>query len=261
MSEKLCLQWNDFSANIKEAFGNLREDKDFNDVTLVCEDGQQVTCHRIILVASSPFFQNLLRMNKHSNLLVYMRGVSSLDLVAILDFLYCGEANLLQENLDSFLALAEDLQLKGLRGRATAEDLTQEEKVKRPKKNNQAPKKVGRHTPSDPFESNVAPEILSKNQDIKDETVLPTNNLTEDFQELDEKINSLMEKTLRKLSSGKVLYTCKVCGKEAQSGDVKKHIEANHLEGVSIPCRHCDKTFRSMRAVDHHAKKWHLNEI
>ena len=39
MSEKLCLQWNDFQENIKSAFGNLREDKDFKDVTLVCVDG------------------------------------------------------------------------------------------------------------------------------------------------------------------------------------------------------------------------------
>ena len=32
MSEKLCLQWNDFQDNIKSAFRNLREDKDFKDV-------------------------------------------------------------------------------------------------------------------------------------------------------------------------------------------------------------------------------------
>ena len=31
-------------------------------------------------------------------------------------FLYIGEANVLQENLDSFLALAEELRLKGLTG-------------------------------------------------------------------------------------------------------------------------------------------------
>ena len=38
------------------------------------------------------------------------------DLVAMMDFLYCGEANVLQENLDTFLALANELQLKGLTG-------------------------------------------------------------------------------------------------------------------------------------------------
>ena len=53
MSEKLCLQWNDFQENIKNALRNLREDNDFADVTLACEDGQQVEAHKVILAASS----------------------------------------------------------------------------------------------------------------------------------------------------------------------------------------------------------------
>ena len=46
-----------------------------------------------------------------------MRGVNSKDLLATMDFLYQGEASVLQENLDSFLAFAEELQLKGLIGK------------------------------------------------------------------------------------------------------------------------------------------------
>ena len=56
MSEKLCLQWNDFQDNIKGAFKNLRKENDFANVTLACEDGQQVEAHKVILAASSPFF-------------------------------------------------------------------------------------------------------------------------------------------------------------------------------------------------------------
>ena len=114
MSEKLCLQWNDFKENVITAFGSLRDDRDFSDVTLACEDGQQVEAHKVILAASSPFFQNLLKRNKHSHPLIYMRGVQSLDLLSIVDFLYFGEAKVFQENLDSFLAVAEELQLTGL---------------------------------------------------------------------------------------------------------------------------------------------------
>ena len=105
-SEKLCLQWNDFQSNIKSAFGELRKDQDFADVTLVCEDGQQILAHKVILVSSSPFFMDILRRNKHPHPLVYMRGIKSNDLLAIVDFLYFGEANVFQEHLDTFLALA-----------------------------------------------------------------------------------------------------------------------------------------------------------
>merc|ERR1719341_1043916 len=115
MSEKLCLQWNDFQDNVNSAFGNLRESTDFADVTLACEDGHQIEAHKVVLAASSPFFQAIFKKTKHSYPLIYMRGMNSVDLAAIVDFLYCGEANVYQENLDSFLAIAEELQLKCLR--------------------------------------------------------------------------------------------------------------------------------------------------
>ena len=130
MSEKLCLQWNDFKDNVKVAFANFREDKDFSDVTLACEDGEQVEAHKLVLAASSPFFQNLFKRNKHPHPLVYMRGLKSDDLLAILDFLYNGEANVNQDNLDSFLALAEELQLKGLRSQVEKEEEAPQGKYK-----------------------------------------------------------------------------------------------------------------------------------
>ena len=46
-----------------------------------------------------------------------MRGVKSADLRAIVDFLYQGEANVFQDDLDSFLAIAQELKLKGLTGK------------------------------------------------------------------------------------------------------------------------------------------------
>ena len=122
MSEKLCLQWNDFKSNVNTAFANLREDSDFTDVTLICEDGKQINAHKVILATSSPFFQRLLKRNKHAHPLIYMRGIKTEDLRAIVDFLYCGEANVFQENLDSFLAIAEELELKGLMGGSQEEE-------------------------------------------------------------------------------------------------------------------------------------------
>ena len=70
MSEKLCLQWNDFKDNAINAFGSLRDDNDFADVTLACEDGHQIEAHKVVLAASSPFFQAILKKNKHSHPLI-----------------------------------------------------------------------------------------------------------------------------------------------------------------------------------------------
>ena len=70
----------------------------------------------MVLASASPFFMELLKRMKHSQPLIYLRGVRSADLVAMVDFLYLGEANILQKDLDTFLTLAEDLKLNGLSG-------------------------------------------------------------------------------------------------------------------------------------------------
>ena len=70
------------------AFGSFREDKEFSDVTLASEDGHKKEAHKVMLSAYSPFFQNLLKISKHAiaHPLIYMRGIQSKDLVAIVFF-------------------------------------------------------------------------------------------------------------------------------------------------------------------------------
>ena len=113
-TEKFCLRWNDFESNISVAFRELREDKDFFDVTLTCDDEQQLQAHKVILSACSPFFRNILRRNPHQHPLLYLKGVKYTDLQSVLNFMYHGEVNVAQEELNSFLAVAEDLRVKGL---------------------------------------------------------------------------------------------------------------------------------------------------
>ena len=119
-SEKFCLKWEDFQKNIVGNFKDLREGPDFTDVTLACDD-QQVEAHKVILSASSPFFQNILKINKHPHPLIYMRGLKYKDLVSIVDFIYHGEVNIHQEDLNTFLDLATEMELKGLAGSSSDE--------------------------------------------------------------------------------------------------------------------------------------------
>jgi len=112
-TEKFCLRWNDFEANISSAFCDLKEEKDFSDVTLVCAD-QHVEAHRVILAACSPFFKKVLRKVQHSHPLIYLKGVEFSDLEAVLSFVYHGEVNVEEADLKNFLAVAEELEVKGL---------------------------------------------------------------------------------------------------------------------------------------------------
>jgi BTB/POZ domain len=48
-TEKFCLKWNDFETNISVAFRDLREEKDFFDVTLACDDSQ-IQAHKVSIL-------------------------------------------------------------------------------------------------------------------------------------------------------------------------------------------------------------------
>ena len=112
-SEKFCLRWNDFESNISTAFRELREDKDFFDIALACEN-EVIQAHKVILSACSPFFRDVLRRYPNQNPLLYLKGVKYTDIHSVLNFMYHGEVNVAQEDLNSFLAVAEDLKVKGL---------------------------------------------------------------------------------------------------------------------------------------------------
>ena len=249
MYEKLCLQWNDFKENVGSAFGKLKEDNDFADVTLACEDGKQFEAHKVILATSSPFLENLLKRNKHPHPLVFMRGVSSVDLEAVINFLYFGEANISQENLESFLAIAQELQLKGLEGQTTAdvEESQLERKIRELKK-------FGYSITPRENQSRIETKAEMKTE-IKTKAELTAYD-NEDIRKLDLEVKSMMEKSQNKGSQ----QICKVCGKEGQTTSIKNHIEANHMEGVSIPCNHCSKICRSRNAMWMHNKREHKGQ-
>ena len=113
--EKLCLKWNGFQGLLQTSIQQLKNDDDFTDVTLACED-QSIKAHKVILSACSPVFKKLLKAHPHPQPLIYVKGMKSSILIAIIDFLYFGQIDILHEELDSFLGLAEELQLKGFDG-------------------------------------------------------------------------------------------------------------------------------------------------
>ena len=100
--------------NVKSSFKELREDREFADVTLVCQDGKQLEVHKNILAFSSPLFLGIFRTRKHPHPLLYLTGIRSDILVSVLDFIYCGEATVLENDIEAFFAVADELKLKGL---------------------------------------------------------------------------------------------------------------------------------------------------
>jgi hypothetical protein len=253
ISEKFGLKWSNFRENVYSAFGELREDRDLADVTLACADGHQVEAHKVVLAASSPFFQNILRRNKHPHPLIYMRGMDAEDLVAIVDFLYYGEANIYQEKLDGFLAIAEELDLKGLSG----ENFDNIKGKKEPKPS----------IPNNTMKTEIAQAInLNQLYQIKDNMVGSGDTtkftVSVNIQDLDEKIQSMMSVSeVNRDSKGLPARICTVCGKEGQWAHVRDHIEVHHITGISHPCNICHKISKTRATLRAHTRTFHKNGI
>ena len=63
---------------------------------------------------------------------------------------------------------------------------------------------------------------------------------------LDDQIDSMVAITdkIDPIRKRLKLVSCTVCGKEGSRIDVKRHIEAKHIAGISHNCEHCEKTTR-----------------
>ena len=251
-NEKLCLKWNDFQDVLKSSFGDFRDETDFFDITLACED-QSVRAHKVILSACSPFFKRLLKSHPHPQPLLYMRGLKATDLVALVDFIYHGETNVFQEQLESFLALAEELELKGLSGNSEEADLELPPQYPPPKQeyfSSQNKQRIhfSRENSSNegvaskaeyqgamiPIQSGGVP-IKPKSVHIDPETMT--------------KINAIIEK-------GTDGYSCTNCGYTSKHpGHMREHAE-KHIEGLEYPCNSCDRIFRFSLSLRDHVRNF-----
>ena len=111
--------------------------------------------------------------------------------------------------------------------------------------------------PKKSTELTQANQVAVTEHDTSVGTMALMSNFSGDLKELDNKTNSMMVKTSNKNVRGQIVYECTLCGREAGNSDLKKHIEANHLEGISIPCQQCEKTFRSRNLLAVHKHSYH----
>ena len=115
--EKFCLKWNDFQTNVSKTFSSLRQEEHlFFDVTLVSDDEQHIPAHKLVLSASSELFKNMIKKTEHSKPMIFLSGFKANDLLLVMDYIYQGEVQIFQSDLDGFLDVAQRLKIEGLIG-------------------------------------------------------------------------------------------------------------------------------------------------
>jgi len=127
--QRFSLRWNNYQSHLVTAFESLLEEKDFVDVTLGVE-GRKLPAHKMLLSACSPYFRDLLKGNPCQHPIIVLRDIKYDDLFSLLQFMYNGEVNVAQDQLNSFLKSAESLKIRGLTDNDSAS--TNEETTKAP---------------------------------------------------------------------------------------------------------------------------------
>jgi len=280
-SDKFCLSWNDHESSLSVAFRDLREEKEFFDVTLACED-EQIEAHKVILSSCSLFFGNILKKNQHSHPLLYLKGVKFCHLKSILDFMYQGKVNVEQDMLDSFLATAQELRVKGLTQSGTQLPLI-----------DQKPSLPGQVSAGQDVSQGVfmrgdsakiqndleengtgsgqlklcKPEFLVEEPNFGDES-FGSNGGANDSSMVDMEGNQgladldrLVAEHMTKVkdhSQGKQGWNCNDCGKFSRlKNDIAKHVEAVHITHPGLVCDLCEKVLKTRDTLKQHMKNQH----
>ena len=184
-------------------------------------------------------------MKKSTDQLIFMRGMKSSDLQHIINFLYNGEVNIYQEHLNDFLAIAEDLQLKGLAQSENPPD--QNIKYEVIEEKSETEPKMNRRVTRLPN-----PVFLADQQNVPNDletegTLISTSLVTLNDNDLKQKMAELV-----KWNSEINLWECLICGKQApNTKNLKTHTQI-HMEGLVYPCNVCGKTFRCSTNLKNH---------
>ena len=102
MDEKYDLKWKTYSDHLVGVFKELGEEGHFADVTLVSDDQIQTKAHKVVLSACSPVLKTLMVNNPHSHPLLYLRGIKHFVLLALLKFMYNGEIEIFESEINEF---------------------------------------------------------------------------------------------------------------------------------------------------------------
>ena len=245
MEEKFCLKWKDFQENTTKTFSNLRQEKDFFDVTLVSDDQKQIMAHKVVLSSTSEYFKNILKTNKHSHPMLCLTGITSGDLENVLDYIYQGEVEIFQGDIDNFFGIAQRFKIDGLLSSDRESDTKQEDHLS----------SLTSETATNKHET-----IEKSTRDIYygESGALSSYNISlfNDDSSLDE-IEQKITQNIGRNENGD--FVCNICGKvgvKRYLKNLKLHIET-HLDGIAFSCDVCGKQCKSRVSLNTHKRIYH----
>ncbi|XP_076050781.1 zinc finger protein 131-like isoform X2 [Oratosquilla oratoria] len=112
-SELLSLKWNNHNSAFLHRLKTIKSQDLYSDATLAC-DGRFYPVHKLVLSTCSEYFEQMFERTQCKHPVIVLKDVKAHDLDALLNYMYIGEVNVLQNDLAGLIKAAECLRIKGL---------------------------------------------------------------------------------------------------------------------------------------------------
>lgn len=285
--EKVTLRWNEFEPSAGSTVQNLWSEQNFTDVTLLTEDGLQINAHKAVIASSSSFFKNILLSNPHQNPLLYLKDIEYKQLHSVMEFIYLGQTDVEENDLDKFLSTSKILRIHSLISNGNQENTLTESKQGEHIKEEESmeisnPVNSLNHsgeTTRAKYDCNVCREIFISKSDKKKhncrhyeqivvpETINGTHELTYESAKFDcdlcdktfnnKRVLDKHRKKHNKVLNDEFQKECKKCDYSCSRTDTLKiHIQSKH-DGVIYKCQDCDAIFSRNWSLITHKKVKH----
>ena len=275
---KVKLNWATSSAQLLVSLKQIWTDDGFSNITLTFEDESEIKTNRTLLAALSPVMRNFLKQGKETqNSQIFMFGIESSIMKALLEFIFTEEICIEQERLDLFFSTASKLKVNGF----TAED-NKKEHVEKSEHDGLNHQDILRQDicltmeETNPFDYDSADFEIDEAQKTHEE-VIQQNQLTnidpgkDLYRNIQKDVQSQINNTSMKVDEeivndkrGISCFICKAAGKLDHDrfptmDDLTQHEKESHTRDKSpvYSCEKCGLEFHKLIVLNQHKRKEH----
>ena len=238
--EKFSLTWHTYSDHFRGMMKELLENDDFSDITLVTEDKKEIKANINILSSCSPVFKDILKKEKNSSQIMYLRGIKYSELKPIMQFIYLGEARFHEERMKEFFEVARSLEIKDL---CNAENESTNVNFTRA---------------TSKFDCEDCPKTYTLIHHLRRHRESTHEGVQYPCELCDFKATRFDSLTIHIRGQHKGLkFTCHKCGAKATTkSNLNMHIQKMH-EGAWYACNHCNYEDANHKGIRLHIKNEH----
>lgn len=177
--EEFLLKWNDHHNSFFSIMQDLCSSEVLTDVTLAC-GGQVFETHKIMLCVCSSFFRSILTRRPDKHPIVFLKDIHPKHLEQLLQYMYHGEINVLQEDLAPLVEAARCLQIKGL----SDAPASNQQQPRPPRSNNGGPPPMKKVKPLTNISNNHKRKAESPSQVVKSNNTFKGKPVAEHLEDI-----------------------------------------------------------------------------